>query len=219
MSDAVNSFFLVFAGLFPIVNPLGAAPIFLSLTRHCSTAERRSLAWRVALNGFLLLLGSVLVGSYVLEFFGITLPILRIAGGLVVTAMAWRLLNEGADSQDRRDAHAAEPAMMPDSFYPLTMPLTVGPGSIAVAITIGSQRPKLPEAIGHLALMAGAAALGLVAIAAAIYVSFRFASGITGVLGKSGTNVLVRLSAFILLCIGIGILWSGYDGLVNPSGH
>lgn len=219
VSDIANSFFLVFAGLFPIVNPLGAAPIFLSLTRHCTPAEQRVLAWRVALNGFLLLLGSVLIGSYVLEFFGITLSIVRIAGGLVVTAMAWRLLNEGTETQDRRDAHAAEPALAPDSFYPLTMPLTVGPGSIAVAITIGSQRPKLPESISHLTLMAGAAIIGLIAIAGTIYVSFRFASDLTGLLGKSGTNVLVRLSAFILLCIGISILWSGYSGLTNPAGR
>jgi multiple antibiotic resistance protein len=219
VSDIANTFFLVFAGLFPIVNPLGAAPIFLSLTQNCTAAERRVLAWRVALNGFILLLGSVLIGSYVLEFFGITLPIVRLAGGLVVTAMAWRLLNEGAETQDRRDAHAAEPAHIPDSFYPLTMPLTVGPGSIAVAITIGSQRPKLPESIAHLALMAGAAAVGLIAIAGSIYVSFRFASDLTGILGKSGTNVLVRLSAFILLCIGISILWSGYSGLNNPAGR
>jgi multiple antibiotic resistance protein len=219
VSDIVNSFFLVFAGLFPIVNPLGAAPIFLSLTRHCTPAQRRALAWRVALNGFLLLLGSVLIGSYVLEFFGITLPVVRIAGGLVVTAMAWRLLNEGAETQDHRDAHAVEPALEPDSFYPLTMPLTVGPGSIAVAITIGSQRSKLPDSIWHLGLIAGAAAAGLVAIAGTIFLSFRFASDLTKVLGDSGTNVLVRLSAFILLCIGIGILWSGYSGLTIPVGH
>jgi multiple antibiotic resistance protein len=217
--DIVDSFFLVFAGLFPIVNPLGAAPIFLSLTRNCTPAQRHELAWRVTLNGFLLLLGSVLIGSYVLEFFDITLPVVRIAGGLVVTAMAWRLLNEGAQTQDHRDAHATAPALEPDSFYPLTMPLTVGPGSIAVAITIGSQRPKVPESIWHLLVMGGAAAAGLIAIAGTIYLSFRFAPDLTKMLGESGTNVLVRLSAFILLCIGIGILWSGYSGLMISAGH
>src|SRR5271157_2775051 len=91
-SDIVNAFLLVYAGLFPIINPIGNAPIFLGLTRHCDEAERNSLAFRVTLNSFFLLLGSLLVGSYVLEFFGITLPIVRVAGGLVVAATGWNLL-------------------------------------------------------------------------------------------------------------------------------
>ena len=87
-----NAFLLVYAGLFPIVNPIGGAPIFLGLTRECTDQERNALALRVTLNSFFLLLGSLFVGSYVLEFFGITLPIVRIAGGLVVTATGWNLL-------------------------------------------------------------------------------------------------------------------------------
>src|ERR1700674_3790694 len=90
-SDMVNAFLLVYAGLFPIINPIGNAPIFLGLTRHSTEVERNSLAFRVTLNSFFLLLGSLLVGSYVLEFFGITLPIVRVAGGLIVAAPGWRL--------------------------------------------------------------------------------------------------------------------------------
>src|ERR1700739_2761779 len=93
-------FFLVYAGLFPIVNPVGNAPIFLALTRYCSDRERHALALRIAINGFFLLLGSLLVGSYVLEFFGITLPVLRIAGGIVVTAFGWKLLQAAEELGD-----------------------------------------------------------------------------------------------------------------------
>jgi multiple antibiotic resistance protein len=219
VSEIANTFLLVFAGLFPIVNPLGAAPIFLSLTRRCDLRQRNALALRVAVNGFCLLLGSLLVGSYVLEFFGISVPVLRVGGGLVVTALGWRLLNEGDDSLDRRSAGAADNGPnLPDAFYPLTMPLTVGPGSIAVAITIGSQRPKVPFELAHTALLAGAAVAGLSAIAVSIYLSFRFGPRLTAILGPSGTNVLVRLSAFILLCIGISILWSGYVALSSQGG-
>jgi multiple antibiotic resistance protein len=214
MSEVVNSFLLVFAGLFPIVNPLGTAPLFLSLTRDCSTAERNHLAWRVALNGFLLLLGSLLLGSKILEFFGISLPVVRVAGGLVVTTLGWKLLSEGEDTQDRRAASGMEGSLPRDGFYPLTMPLTVGPGSIAVAITLGSHRPQLQQPWSELALLGGGAITGLLAIAASIYVSFRFAYNVMSVLGPGGTNVLVRLSAFILLCIGIEILWSGAGALL-----
>lgn len=211
MSEALNAFLLVYAALFPIVNPVGGAPIFLGLTRHLGDGERHALSRRVAVNGFLLLLGSLLVGSHVLSFFGITLPVVRIAGGVVVSAFAWKLLHEGDKLEDQRGA-ATTPVAPADAFYPLTLPLTVGPGSIAVAITLGSQRPPAPD-FAHLALLAGAAVLGLVAIAATIFVCYRFAERLTKGLGERGTNVLVRLSAFILLCIGIQIIWSGWRAL------
>jgi multiple antibiotic resistance protein len=214
LNDLAPSFLLVYMGLFPIVNPIGGAPIFLALTRHCTDKEREALALRVTSNSFFLLLGSLLVGSHVLEFFGITLPVVRVAGGLVVTATGWSLLREGDETADDRAMHT--PAKPVDAFYPLTMPITVGPGSIAVAISIGSERPR--AGLTHLALVAAAAGTGLIAITATIYVCYRFAEQTVGVLGEQGTNVLIRLSAFILLCIGIEILWSGYSALVHLGG-
>ncbi|MGO8915807.1 MAG: MarC family protein [Stellaceae bacterium] len=218
MNDIANSFLLVYAGLFPIVNPVGSAPIFLGLTRHCTDEERHALAGRVALNGFFLLLGSLFVGSHVLEFFGITLPVVRIAGGLVVTAFGWKLLHAGQEVEEQRAADTVTKSGAPtDAFYPLTMPLTVGPGSISVAITLGSQRPKAVVGLADLALLGGAAIAGLVAIAVTIYVCYRFAEPIVATLGERGTDVLVRLSAFILLCIGIEIIWNGYSALVGNA--
>jgi multiple antibiotic resistance protein len=216
MSDIVNAFLLVYAGLFPIVNPIGGAPIFLSLTRQRPETERHALAGRVATNGFFLLLGSLLVGSHVLEFFGITLPVVRIAGGLVVTSFGWRLLHADTESKDQSDADSAGSQNRPvDAFYPLTMPLTVGPGSISVAITLGSQRPHGAGTIADLALLGAGAVAGLVAIAVTIYFSYRYAERLVAALGESGTHVLIRLSAFILLCIGIEIIWSGYSALAG----
>lgn len=209
--EIINAFLLVYAGLFPIINPIGGAPIFLGLTRHSTDDERNALALRITINSFFLLLGSLLAGSYVLEFFGITLPIVRVAGGLVVTATAWSLLQAGDPDGAREDHKLGTPT---DSFYPLTMPITVGPGSIAVAITLGSQRPK-EAGLALIALLGGAAIAGLVAIAATIYVCYRFAEGTVGALGEQGTNVVVRLSAFILMCIGIEIIWNGYSALAH----
>jgi multiple antibiotic resistance protein len=217
LSDFVNTILLVFAGLFPIVNPVGGAPIFLGLTRHMSERERAAIAGRVAVNGFVLLLGSLFVGSHVLEFFGITLPVVRIAGGLVVTAFAWQLLHSGVDIDQPPSADTGrKPLAASDAFYPLTLPLTVGPGSIAVAITLGSQRPRAAGAAEIVAL-GGAAIVGLALIAVAIYVCYRYAERLAAVLGDSGTNVLVRLSAFILLCIGIQIVWSGWSALTPAA--
>lgn len=217
MGEFVNSFLLVYAGLFPIVNPIGSAPIFLGLTSGCTEAERRKLALRVSINSFFLLLGSLFVGSHVLEFFGITLPAVRVAGGLVVTAFGWKLLQQGEDYSDEREGVAAGKRITPtESFYPLTMPLTVGPGSISVAISLGSQRPKVTGLV-HLAELGAAAVAGLFAIALTCYICYRFGDRMTRVLGPGGTSVVVRLSAFILLCIGVEIIWSGYSAFLDHS--
>jgi multiple antibiotic resistance protein len=213
VNSFVNTFLLVYAGLFPIVNPFGSAPLFLGFTESYAEKQRNTLALQIAINSFFLLLGSMLVGSHVLEFFGISLPTVRIAGGLVVTAFGWKLLNSSTVSDaNHASAHVVEDD--PDSFYPLTMPLTVGPGSISVAITIGSQRPGTADVEQFLAVAAAAAA-SILAIAATVYFCYRFAQRIVSSLGHGGTNVVVRLSAFILLCIGIQILWGGLSQLLH----
>jgi multiple antibiotic resistance protein len=211
MDIFLDAFLLTYAALFPIVNPVGSAPLFLGLTQFSTERERRSLALRVAINSFFLLLGSLLIGSHVLGFFGISLPVVRIGGGLVVTVFGWKLLNSDERPDGDRDA-TKNSSPVPDSFYPLTMPLTVGPGSISVAITLGSQRPKDIDFL-RLTQLDAAAILGILAIALTIFLCYRFADGTVARLGKAATNVVVRLSAFIMLCIGIQIMWSGWSEL------
>jgi multiple antibiotic resistance protein len=208
-----SAFLLTFAGLFPIVNPIEAAPFFLALTPNLSNEERFGLARRVAINGFALLLGSMVIGPWLLVFFGIDLPVVRIAGGLVVTALGWKLLTEEQWS-DHGEANVQPGVPRPvGSFYPLTMPLTVGPGSISVAITIGSRKPETEFAFPAVALHAVGAFLGVVAIGLSIYIAYRFAGSLARVLGTTGLEVMVRLSAFILMCIGIQIIWNGWTAL------
>jgi len=152
VNAVASAFLLTFAGLFPIVNPLEAAPFFLGLTANLPAAERPVLARKAAINGFALLLGSMALGPWLLEFFGIELPVVRIAGGLVVAALGWKLL-----TQEQWSDHAGStglqggPGKKVGSFYPLTMPLTVGPGSMSVAITIGSRKPAGLPGLSQLA--------------------------------------------------------------------
>jgi multiple antibiotic resistance protein len=218
MHAAADAFLLVYAGLFPIVNPVGNAPIFLALTASHSEAVRRLLARRVAANGFFLLLGSLFVGSHVLVFFGITVPVLRIAGGLVVASFGWSVLRDGAAST--HDAGPGDIEGPVDAFYPLTLPLTVGPGSIAVAVALGSQRPQAVHAFDAFWPAGIGAIMGLAAIALTIFLCYRFAGRMVAIMGASGINVLTRMSAFILLCIGIQIVWAGIGalfGLPHPA--
>ncbi len=215
MVEVLNAFLLVYAGLFPIVNPVGGAPLFLGATIQCTDDERHSLARRVGINSFFLLLGSLIFGSAVLEFFGITLPVVRIAGGLVVSVFGWTLLQNGGHLENRSRATGSG-AGPTDAFYPLTMPLTVGPGSISVAITLGSQRQRGLYHLAALAPPALGAALGLAAIALTVFVCYRFAERVVVARGERGTNVLTQLSAFIMLCIGIQIIWNGLSQLLHP---
>jgi multiple antibiotic resistance protein len=214
MSHALSAFFFVVAALFPIVNPIGMAPIFLSMTAGASPAARRLLAQRIALGGLALLAVSLFVGTYVLAFFGLTLPAVQIGGGLLVSATGWRLLQRSDDPRDRGNPTlASDSVMLRRAFFPLTMPLTVGPGSIAVAITLGSSAPRS----GGLASQALGAFAGLLAIAGSIYLCFRYADRLLRIVGDAGTDVIIRLSAFILLCLGIQILWRGLSTLLAAT--
>jgi multiple antibiotic resistance protein len=215
VNGVTSAFLLTFAGLFPIVNPIEGAPFFLGLTANLASAERQVLARKAAVNGFALLLGSMALGPWLLEFFGIELPVVRIAGGLVVAALGWKLLSQEQWSDHAGAGLQGAPDRKVGSFYPLTMPLTVGPGSMSVAITIGSRKPAGFPQLSQFAEHASGAVLGLIAIGVCIYLAYRFAENIARLLGATGLEVLVRLSAFILMCIGIEIIWSGYSTLTG----
>jgi multiple antibiotic resistance protein len=215
LSDLFKNVLLVVAALFPIVNPIGNTPIFLSLTRGLSSHGRIALARLIAINGLLLILASVFVGTYILAFFGISLPVVQVGGGLVVISTGWTLLRRPDDddidgSKVERDCDERNYARQ--AFYPLTLPLTVGPGSISVAIAVGANRREGSEWQWPLI---GGMLIGSILIAASIYLSYRFAERLARALGEPAMNVIIRLSSFILLCIGVQILWNGASALLR----
>ena len=206
---------LAIAALMPIVNPLGTAPIFLSMAADLPTLARRDLARQVAWNSFVLLAAAMLIGSHVLRLFGISVPIVRVGGGLLVVANGWRLLN--ADETPAQSKPAVAEAWQREvarrAFYPLTFPLTVGPGSVSIAITLGAGLASR-STTGIVDLISDLVGVGVVALA--VYLSYRFASRLIALLGETGAVVFLRLSAFILLCVGVSILWGGITDLVTP---
>jgi multiple antibiotic resistance protein len=208
-----QSILLVASALFPIVDPIGGSPVFLSLTLNYDTKTRRLLSRRIAINSFILLVTSFAIGSHVLSFFGISLPVVQVGGGMVVVAAGWALLKK-KDEDDRnavgRTVSSAD--VLRDAFYPLTLPLTVGPGSISIAITLGANEPHHFGA-GLLAILA--AAIGCAFLAATIYLCYAFADRLAAVMGPTGTNVIVKLSSFLLVCIGVQITWNGVSQLLR----
>jgi multiple antibiotic resistance protein len=205
---------LAVGALLPIVGPLSGAPIFLAMTSDLAPEERGRMARAVAVNSFLLLIASALIGAYVLDIFGLSIPIVQVAGGLVVCAIAWQQLNSpnSPPTLVGNEPSTVTPVEFSQrAFYPLTMPLTVGPGSIVVALTLGANptrglRPLVVTALGH--------ALGILIVAVSVYLCDRYADRILKKLGPTGTSVTVRLSAFILLCIGVKICWDGLHALL-----
>jgi len=212
MLPIAKSIFLIVSALFPIVNPLGGAPIFLSLTNYYSTEQRRILSRRIAINSLLLLVGSFFIGTHILAFFGISIPVVQVGGGLLVMSAGWRMLNSNDDNESREDVHRNVDMrdLFSKAFYPLTLPLTVGPGSISVAITLGANEPherRLYIIIG--------AIIGILVIAISVYLCYGFADAVARVLGMTGMNIVMRLSSFLLVCIGFQILWNGLSALLR----
>jgi multiple antibiotic resistance protein len=218
VNDLVKNSLLVVGALFPIVNPIGNTPIFLSLTRGVSERGQTVLARMVAWNSLILILTSIFIGTRILAFFGLSLPVVQVAGGLIVISTGWTLLRESDDGTDDQHVHKGckDSDYARQAFYPLTLPLTVGPGSISVAIAVGASRPESSQ--WSWPFLAGML-IGSVLIAASVYLSYRFAERIEKTLGDSAMNVLIRLSSFILVCIGVQILWNGLSTLLRTVVH
>lgn len=212
MLDAAKTLFLVLSALFPIVDPLGGSPFFLALTRGYAPEARKVLSWRIAMYSFFLLVGSYFVGTYILAFFGISLPVVQVGGGLMVVATGWTLLKQRDDEK-----HEVQKTVQPQdpfrrAFYPLTMPLTVGPGSISVAITLGANAAHR-HALHPLTILA--AFIGSMLIAVSIFLCYGFADRLAQILGATAMTVIIQLSSFLLVCIGVQIAWNGIKALLE----
>lgn len=216
MLEAAKNTLLILSALFPIVNPLGGSPIFLLLTRDYAPAARRALSRRVAMNSFFLLLSSCLIGTHILTFFGISLPVVQIGGGLIVISTGWAMLNRSDEDDDSTTEGRARKKVKPgdefkNAFYPLTLPLTVGPGSISVAITLGA---NIPQHHGWNPLGLIETLIGCTIVALSIYLCYGFSDKLARALGATAMGVIMRLSSFLLVCIGVQILWNGAKALL-----
>ena len=215
MTDTVTTFIrvvgLTLAALVPLINPAGVAPIFLSMTSGATDVTRSRLAAQIARQSFALLVAAMIAGSPILILFGLSLAEVRIAGGLLVIATAWHLVR--AEHTPDSDIAVSSPApaelLAGRSFYPLTFPVTIGPGSLSVALTLGAGM-RTGDGVS-LATVLGAIA-GAALVSGTVYLCYRFASRAARGLGTAGTVIVLRLSAFVLLSVGVKILG---DGLVE----
>jgi multiple antibiotic resistance protein len=211
LGDAVKVFLITLSALFPIVDPLAGSPIFLAMTQEYPSTTRRALAWRVALNSLVLMVASYFVGAHVLNFFGVSLPVVQLGGGLVVASVGWGMLLEKDEGHQtaRQQVQCAD--ALHSAFYPLTLPLTVGPGSISVAVTLGANATRR---YGFHITIIVAAVIAMVAVAITVLLCYGLADHLARAVGKTGMIVIVRLSSFLLVCIGVQIMWNGLSALL-----
>jgi len=210
MIEAAKSLFLILSALFPIVDPLGGSPIFLAMTREYSPSTRRALSLRIAMNSFFLLVGSYFVGTHILSFFGISIPVVQVGGGLIVFSTGWALLKQNYSEDPTGVKNRVQPTdPFHNAFYPLTLPLTVGPGTISAAITLGANAHHQGFNLWNIL----AAILGSVLLAVSIFLCYGFADRLRRLVGPTGMTVIMKLTSFLLVCIGVNIIWNGVSAL------
>lgn len=217
-------FLLGFSALLPLVNPLASALVFLGLVGIAPPHVYRSLARRIAVNTIIFFAAIELIGSALLGFFGISLPIMQVSGGIVLAAMGWSLLNEKSCAPSPEKTQAAPPAetseiddMDEKAFYPLTFPVTAGPASIVVMLTLSahaSQGDLTAKVLSHVGLFIAA-----VLLSALVYLCYAYAPAIARSIAPSTAHGIMRVIAFILLCIGVQIAWNGFSQLITDVLH
>jgi multiple antibiotic resistance protein len=220
-----ETFLLAFSALLPLINPLGTALVFVGLVGDAPAETYRKLARRIAINNVIFLAIVELLGSAILNFFGISLPIVQLSGGIVIAAIGWGVLNEkdenaAATTQKREsDARAAnaDQALEEKAFYPFTFPVTSGPGVMVVMLTLTahiSETGLTAEVLGHVGVFAA-----VLVLSALVYVCYGYAPRITKAISPSTAHGILRVVAFILLCIGVQIAWNGLSILLKSVVH
>jgi multiple antibiotic resistance protein len=206
----LNLVFVGFLSLFPAVNPIGAAFIVDPMLSGLNMAERKAAAKKITFYCFLICLGSLLIGSWVLKLFGISIPVVQMAGGIVICRMGWQLLT--SDNNIKGDKETAQPVRKPGDlenilFYPLSFPMTTGAGTISVLLTLSAHGEDRDISL-HLTNL-GALLVAVVLIAGLIYFCLANTPRLIRRLGPRGEQIVNRLSAFLVFCIGMQITSSG----------
>ena len=214
MTEFAQFLGLSFTALLPLINPIGSALVFMSMVGVAPANVYKTLARQIAFSTALFLVAIDVAGAMVLKLFGISLPVVQLAGGLVLAAMGWTLLNqkEAAGAPDpslqANDLHTLQRQI----FYPFTFPLTAGPGALVVTLTLSAHASKgtlLHIVFAHLGVLSGMAL-----ICVAVFIAYAWAPKITAKISPSTAHGVLRVIAFVLLCIGVQIAWKGLSSLI-----
>lgn len=195
-----------FLSLFPAVNPVGSAFIVDPFLGDMGFPERKRAARRVAFNCFIICAVSALIGSWILKLFGISIPIVQLAGGIMICRMGWQLLTTEDDVKGKKET--AQPERRDNIlFYPIAFPMTTGAGTISVILTLSAHEDE-KDLLSHV-MNLGALFIAILLICILIYICYANTPRLTRRLGPRGEQIVNRLSAFLVFCIGMQIAYSG----------
>lgn len=204
-----------FLAMITVINPLGTGFVLGAMTEGIDPESKKRLAKKILINCLGLFLVVLIFGSYILAFFGLSLPIIRVAGGLLLASMGWNMLNAKEANKETEESLIDHPKnFFSQSFYPFTFPVTAGPGCIAVLFTLTIHHFKPNQTWDVLVNLLGTF-IGLVGVAIVVYYSYLYSSNIAKRLGESGAHALNRIMAFITFCIGLEIVWAGVKELLK----
>ena len=214
-------FLIAFSVLLPLINPIGSSLVFLGLVGDEPPKVFRSLARRIAINNIIFLAIIELLGAFILNFFRISLPIVQLSGGIVIAIMGWGMLSErsaGADTRNKEDECGAHDErgtrQLEDGiFYPFTFPITSGPGTLVGLLTLTAHISN-PIPLQNILARVGVF-LAVVVISVLCYFCYAYAPRITKAVPPSTAHGILRVIAFILLCIGAQIAWNGFSALLT----
>ncbi len=202
-------FLYLFAALFSVMNPLATLPIFVGLTSEDTPSIRKKTALKTAINTFFILITAYFVGQFVIDFFGVSINSLKIAGGLIITTSGFALLtgkfaeHKGLNKRTRTSVRERNDI----SFTPLAMPILAGPGSMSLLISFNQKYYEIEQI--------GIAITAILAICIVILIMFRSSQYIIVALGNSGINAISRIIGFIVIAIGIEYISNAVVNLLN----
>ncbi len=221
-----NAFLISFTALLPLINPIGSALVLMGLIGEAPPAAFRTVARKVALNNIAFLAVIELLGSAILNFFGISLPIVQVSGGIVIASIGWSVLNEkdtdNNTTRDKQGANTIDPeqtlrSLQQKAFYPFTFPVTSGPGTLVVMLTLSARFSGgrlTGNVLGHVGLF-----LAVVLLSGLVYLCYAYAPKIKAAVAPTTIHGVLRIIAFILICIGVQIAWNGLTVLLNGVLH
>lgn len=213
MDQVIQSHFIIYAfiSLFTILNPFGGAGMFYAYTETDADRERGRKARVVSFYAFMLLLGTAVFGNLIMHFFGITIAYVKIGGGLVVFYTAWKML----DGNRNDEAHLQNSDGNEFLFMPLTMPLTAGPGTIAVCLELSSKMIQMKHDWVSVISGYGAIIAAIALNALIIFLCYKYSGKLVKSIGTTGKVVVTKMSAFLVLCISVGMVWGGIEILIK----
>jgi multiple antibiotic resistance protein len=217
----IHLLFIGIIALFPVVNPIGSAFIVSPYLSDLTREEKRNAVKKISLYAFCICTVSLFAGHWILELFGLSIPVIQLAGGIMICKMGWEFLsddkksNETNAGKDREGTTSGYASLQEKLFYPITFPVTTGAGTISVLFTLSAHSAGAGSKMSDYLIGTGAILLAIVVMCILVYIFYLSTKTISNYLGSKGEAIINRLTSFLVFCVGLQIAITGIKAIVN----